>query len=58
MSVSAIGSTPVIPTKPESAEGPGPDHDGDSDDTGSASTATAPSAPLAPGTGLAVNKVA
>jgi hypothetical protein len=57
-SISAVASTPVMPTKPETAEGPGPDHDGDSDDKAAVAPAPATSASLAPGTGLVVNKVA
>ena len=56
MSVSAVGSAPVMPMTNERAEGPGPDHDGDSDDR-----AIAPQpvqAAPAPGTGQVVNKTA
>ena len=59
MSVSPVGSAPVMPMKSsESAEGPGPDRDGDGDDKAVAAAAPVQSAPLAPGTGLAVNKLA
>jgi hypothetical protein len=55
--VSAVGSAPVMPMMTsESAEGPGPDRDGDGDDKIAASAAPVRSVPLAPGTGLAVNK--
>ena len=56
MSISAVGSTPPIPASSEKLEAPGPDHDGDADDTAAAPQAT--SAPLAPGTGLIVDKKA
>jgi len=55
MSVSAIGSAPVMPMSSERAEGAGPDHDGDSDDA--AVQAPVQAAP-APGTGVIVNKTA
>jgi hypothetical protein len=55
MSVSAVGSAPVLPISGERAEGPGPDHDGDADDK--AVKAPVQSAP-APGTGAVVNKSA
>lgn len=56
MSISAIGSAPVMTIKPESAEGPGPDRDGDSDD--SAVKAAPVQATPAPGTGQLVDKTA
>jgi hypothetical protein len=56
MSVSAVGSAPVIPVSPERMEGAGPDHDGDADDTGAVAQAT--QAPAAPGTGIVVDKKA
>jgi hypothetical protein len=56
MSVSSVGSVPVIPMGGERAEGPGPDHDGDSDD-GGAVAAPVQAAP-APGTGKVVDKAA
>lgn len=56
MSISAIGSAPVMPSiGMESAEGAGPDVDGDADDT--AAQASVQAAP-APGTGLTVDKTA
>jgi hypothetical protein len=59
MSISAVGLTPAIATSSagsEKIEAPGPDHDGDADDKGAAPQAAA--APLAPGTGLVVDKKA
>ncbi len=58
MSISPVASAPVMPMMTsESAEGPGPDRDGDSDDKPTANAAPVQTAPLAPGTGLAVNKL-
>ena len=55
MSISAVGSAPVMPISSERAEGAGPDHDGDSDDAG----VKAPVQALpAPGTGQVVDKTA
>ena len=56
MSVSAVGSAPVMPMSNERAEGAGPDHDGDSDDRAIAPTPV--QAAPAPGTGQVVNKTA
>jgi hypothetical protein len=53
MSVSAVGSTPVVPKAPERTEGA--DHD--ADDKGAAAAASVKAA-AAPGTGLAVDKTA
>jgi hypothetical protein len=55
MSISAVGSAPIVPTGSEKAEEPGPDYDGDSDDAGvKAPVQAAPT----PGTGVAVDKTA
>ena len=55
MSISAVGSTPVMPTSSEKTEAPGPDHDGDSDDM---ATKAAVQAAPAPGTGTVVDTTA
>jgi hypothetical protein len=56
MSISAVGSTPVIPTTPQQVQAPDPSHDGDSDDAGAATQAV--KAAPAPGTGLVTDKTA
>jgi hypothetical protein len=56
MSISAVGSTPILPVVPEKAESPGPDRDGDADDAG-IRMSPAQAAPR-PGTGLLVDKTA
>jgi hypothetical protein len=55
MSISAVGSAPVMPTSSEKVEAPGPDHDGDSDDM---ATKAAVQAAPAPGTGTVVDTTA
>lgn len=54
MSVSAVSSSPVMPTAPERTE-KGPDRDGDSDDRG-AVQAQPVQAATAPGVGQLVDK--
>lgn len=57
MSVSTIGSTPVIPSNPEPIERPGSDRDGDNDDKTVKNTPPVQAAPTAPGIGQLVNKL-
>jgi hypothetical protein len=54
MSVSAIGSTPVMPKPPERSERPAPDRDSDSDDK--AVQAKPVQAATTPGVGQLVDK--
>jgi hypothetical protein len=61
MSISSVGSAPVMPVRPESMEGPGPDNDGDADDGGAMSATMAQAAQkaaVAPGIGQTVDKTA
>jgi hypothetical protein len=61
MSISSVGSAPVMPVRPEGMEGPGPDHDGDSDDGGAVNntmTQALQKAAVAPGIGQTVDKTA
>jgi hypothetical protein len=55
MSVSAVGSTPIIPTTPERLEAPGPDRDGD--DKTAKNTTPVQTTASAPGVGQLLNKL-